>query len=160
MKTLLIASLAVTSLLPTGQAAAANFGPGATTEVRASAFAGARFRLPLGPKRSSEKPQFGLTFAPMLRGESTDGRVRMRFGEGVGIGFAGDAKPRLMLGGAPLTGRLSAAQDEAEGSDRKKDSTGKKVLKGAAVVAIVAVAVVGGFFIAYSIACGDNRCSE
>lgn len=156
MKSLVIASLIAGQMLAPVQAAAAGpdrFGP-STTEV--GAFAGARLRLPLGGGARKAPPRFSLALTPMLRAASADGQVQMRFGEGVGVGFSGGRSPQLTLGGLPLASRFSAAEE----GERKKDSTGKKVLKGAAVVAIVAVGVVGGLFLAYEIACGDNRCSE
>lgn len=151
-----MATLVTAAVFPSGHATAASLDRPAAAEVRTGTFAGARFRLPLGSGPARARPQLGLTFAPMLRSQGVDGRVRMRFGEGVGVGFS-DPRSQLMLGGIAMNERASAAQEEAS---EKKDSTGKKVLKGAAVVAIVAVAVVGGFLLAYSIACADNRCSE
>ena len=95
------ATITVASLMASTPAAAQNAGMLATTSTEAGAFAGARLRLRLGGK-SMPRPEFGVTFAPMLRAASADGRVRMRFGEGAGFGIAGGEPARLSLGGRPV----------------------------------------------------------
>jgi hypothetical protein len=94
----------------------------------------------------------------MQRADRNGGLGRTTFAEGVELGLTGGKPLTLRVGGVPLARRLGAAEDQAAG--KHKDGTGKKILKGAAVVVIVGAAVVGGLFLAYLIACDENRCSE
>lgn len=156
-----IIALVAASQIATG-AAAADVGGASLSrimgsgEARAGAFAGVRLRLPLGVQAPATKPKVSLALAPLVQTRTFAGPVRTRFGEGLALDFTASRPFAFSLAGRPLSGRLAAAEEGEE----KKDSTGKKVLKGAAVVAIVAAATVGGLFLAYSIACSDNRCSE
>ena len=120
------------------------------------AFAGARLRVPLGGDES-EKPRAGLAVAPVSRTQLADGSVRTRFGEGAELSFGAGETAELRIAGAPLAQRLGAQDHE---NQEREDRTGKKILKGAAVVAIVAAAVVGGLFLFITVACDGNRCSE
>ena len=65
---------------------------------RQGAFAGARLRVPLDGARA-HKAQAGLTIAPMVQGRQADGSLRTRFGEGLELRLAGEAKPQLAFGG-------------------------------------------------------------
>jgi hypothetical protein len=66
--------------------------------TRVGSFAGARLRVPLGP--SLEKAQAGLAFTATQR--SGDGGT-LRFSKGMELGFAGDDKVRLLVGGRPFS---------------------------------------------------------
>jgi hypothetical protein len=68
------------------------------TSSRVSAFAGARLRVPLGGGR--EKPQAGLALTSTLRSDSAG---ELRFAKGAELGFSGDEKIRLSLGGTPVS---------------------------------------------------------
>ena len=143
MKSLLIAALVMTQSLATaapGFAATLDDQP-ATTQQSRGAFVGARLRIPLGGEKLT--PRAGIAFTAIQRSADGDGRSSLRFSEGVEFGFAGSAKPRLMLAGRPIraTG-LGVAQDGAEDKDRGPSTLG--------IIAIVAggILVVGGIGLA------------
>ncbi len=63
-----------------------------------ASFAGARLRIPLGAAK--EKAQAGLAVTATQRSGETG---TLRFSKGVELGFAGDDKVRLSLGGTPVS---------------------------------------------------------
>lgn len=143
MRRLLIAALVVSQSLATtapGLAATLDEQP-ATTQQSRGAFAGARLRIPLGGEKLT--PRAGLAFTAIQRSADGDGRSSLRFSEGVEFGFAGSARPQLMLAGRPIGARgLGVAQDGDEDKDRGPSTLG--------VIAIVAggILVVGGIGLA------------
>lgn len=131
------------------------------TDQRRGAFIGARFRVPFGGDQSG-RPRAALALTSLEHGQNADGRIRTRFSEGIELGLSPNRPLTLWVGGAPFAQRLAAAQPSEERPDNRERQarTGRAVLKGAAVVAIVGVAVVGGLYLALTVACDDNRCSE
>ena len=120
-------------------------------------FAGARLRVPFGGAEAG-RPRAGLTLTSLDRTQLASGAERLRFGEGMELGIAGGEPVKLRLGGLSLGERLAAIpQADAE---RKQRKTGKVILKGAAVLAIIGVAVVGGALLAVAVACDGNRCDD
>jgi hypothetical protein len=109
-----------------------------TVATRQGAFAGARLRLPLdGPR--ARKVQAGLTVAPIMRGRGGDGSVRTRFGEGMELRLAGEAKPQLAFGGRSL----AQLKEGAAGPDGRKHgiSTIGWVAIGVGVAAVIVFAL-------------------
>jgi hypothetical protein len=157
MKTLTIAALVAAQIVVAAQPAAAAelIDEGGVTARQRGTFAGARLRVPLGG-RDGGKARASLSVAPTERSRLAGGGERTRFGEGVELSLAAGEPVALRLGGASLSERLAAAE-EGKG---KKDSTGKKVLKGAIIIGIVGAAVVGGLILFFVVACDDGRCSE
>lgn len=133
------------------------------TDQRRGTFAGARVRVPFGG-REAGRPRAGLALTTVGYGQSADGRVRTRFADGIELGLSPDRPLTLSVGGAPFADRLAAAQgDEQPRRERDLDQerrVGRGILKGAAVVAIVGAAVVGGLFLFIGIACSGERCDE
>lgn len=126
------------------------------------AFIGARFRLPFGGEESG-RPRAALAFTAVEHGLNPDERSRTRFSEGIELGLSTHRPLTISVGGTPFGRRLAAAQgDTPQPTDNRErqNRTGRTVLKGLAVVAIVGVAVVGGLILAVAVACDDNRCSE
>ena len=69
---------------------------------RHGAFGGVRLRMPLdGPNRARQL-RVGLTLAPTLRTQDSDGGSRLRFGEGLELGVAEREPVRLSLAGSPV----------------------------------------------------------
>ncbi len=133
------------------------------TEQRRGAFAGARVRVPFGGAQAGQ-PRASLALTSVGHSQSADGRVRTRFAEGIELGLSPERPLTLSVGGAPFAERLAAAQGN-ERRRRPRDleqerRTGTAILKGAAVVAIVGAAVVGGLFLLIAIGCDGNRCDE
>jgi opacity protein-like surface antigen len=120
-------------------------------------FAGARLRIPFGGAESG-RARAGVAFTSIDRSRLAAGGERVRFGEGVELGFKAGEPLKLRLGGATVAERLNAIP--REDAERKQRKTGKLILKGAAVVALVGVAVVGGALLFFAVACDGNRCSE
>lgn len=131
------------------------------TDQRRGAFAGARLRIPFGGEQSG-RPRAGLALTSVGHSQSADGRVRTQFADGIELALSPERPLTLSVGGAPLADRLAAVQgNERRPRDLEQERrTGRAVLKGAAVVAIVGVAVVGGLFLFVTVACDGNRCSE
>ena len=98
MKSVLMTAALGHLLASSAPATAASFDQVERADVQGGAFAGARLRVPLGGA-VRPRPQLALTFAPMLRSAHADGRVRMRFGEGLGFGIVGRSSMHLPLGG-------------------------------------------------------------
>jgi hypothetical protein len=164
MKSLVIAGLVAAQLSIAAQsvAAAELIDERPMAAQQRGTFVGARMRVPFGG-RESGKPRAGLSLTSVTRAGDADGRTRTRFADGVELSFAANERPTLRLGGVPLAQRLAAAQGTSEKQERnakRQDRTAKKIGKGVLVVAIIGVAIVGGLFLAYSVACDDNRCSE
>jgi hypothetical protein len=165
MKKLTIAALLAAQLLGAAQPVAAapldndRIGPG---DQHRGTFIGARFRLPFGGEEAG-RPRAALALTSVDHGRQPDGRVRTRFAEGIELGVAPNRPLTLSIGGASFAARLAAAQgDTPQPTDNRErqNRTGRTVLKGLAVVAIIGVAVVGGLILAFTVACDDNRCSE
>lgn len=142
MRRLLIAGLvAAAQVLPAAQPAMAaelhQDRTGLPNQV--SAFAGARVRVPLAGGR--EKPQAGLALTSTLRGGATG---ELRFAKGAELGFSGDEKLRLSLGGRPVSQLASGGR---AGAGRKLGvSTLGYVAIGVGVV-VVATLAAGVWFV-------------
>ena len=150
MRRLLIAGLvAAAQVVPAAQPAAAaelhQDRAGMPNQV--SAFAGARLRVPIGGKR--EKPQVGLALTSTLRSGATG---ELRFARGAELGFSGDPKLRLSLGGRPVS--QIPQGDKAENGRKLGVSTLGWIGIGAAV------AVVGPAVWFYAAITDDDRCCE
>ena len=92
---------------------------------RPTAFAGARFKLPLGTAHA--RPSAQLTISPARSAISVSGMLTTRVGDGIGLELAGQ-RPTLSFAGA-------SAKD-LEGARRMGISTGVWVGVGVAVVAV------------------------
>ena len=158
MKSLTAAALAAAAVSIVVQpVAAAGLPREAAIQTERGTFAGARLRVPFGG-REAGKARASLSFTAVNRTRLGSGAEQLRFAEGVELGLRSGEPVELRLGGATLAQRLSAIpEDEAR---RKQDKTGKVILKGVAIVAIVGVAVIGGLYLAYQVACDDNRCDD
>lgn len=139
MKILAGAVLVAAQLLSCAPASAAELlGGGGTGEQRQGAFAGARFRVPLGASRD-RAPRAGLMIAPVRESRGSDGSLRTRFGAGLELGVAQGAKPELKLAGTPVT---SLAQGPAGPDGRRQGvSTVGKVAIGVAAVTLIGAVV-------------------
>lgn len=149
MRKLLIAGLvAAAQILPAAQPAMAAelHQDRAGTPNQVSAFAGARLRVPLGGR---EKPQAGLALTSTLRSGATG---ELRFAKGAELGFSGDRKVRLSLGGRPVS--QIAQGGKAEDGRKLGVSTLGWIGIGAAVV------VVGTAVWFYAAITDDDRCCE
>ncbi|HEV7659571.1 MAG TPA: hypothetical protein VGO55_06965 [Allosphingosinicella sp.] len=165
MKKLTIAALLAAQLLGAMQPLAAapldNDRIGTGEQYRGT-FIGARFRVPFGGENAG-RPRAALSLTSVEHGRQADGRVRTRFAEGIELGMSANRPLALSIGGVSFARRLAAAQgDEPQPTDnrRRQERTGRTILKGIAVVAIVGVAVVGGLYLALTVACDGNRCDE
>lgn len=107
-------------------------------------FAGARLRLPLGGEEAG-KVRAGLSLTSMERTDLAGGASRTRFGEGVELNLGDGQALALRVGGAPVSPRVAAAQED---EPKKGKSTGDKVLTGAAVILGIGAVAVGGLLIA------------
>jgi hypothetical protein len=103
---------------------------------RASAFAGARLRVPLGGGR--EKPQAGLALTSALRSGATG---ELRFAKGAELGFSGkESGIRLSLAGTPVS-QLAQGGRGPEGRKQGVSTLGWVGI-GVGFVALVLVALV------------------
>ena len=138
MKFLTIFALVGAQLLIAAQpASAADLGdPGRADAQRHGAFAGARLRVPLGGGRG-EKVRAGLTVAPLTGSIGPDGKLDTRFGEGMEIGFSGNEKAGLRVGGKSLA-QLTQGRQGPEGP-----KAGTSTIKGLAIVGGVVVITLG-----------------
>ncbi len=162
MKSLLIGALIAAQLGAAQPAAAATLEPhNGLQDQQRSAFIGGRLRLPFGGEQGG-RPRAALALTAMEQGRFADGRTQTRFAEGIELGLSPNRPLTLSVGGASFAQRLAAAQGNPEGEtpDERQQRTGRAILKGVAVVAIVGAAVVGGLILAFVIACDGNRCSE
>lgn len=124
-----------TALIAAAPAAAADIGLSNAGAVQTGTFAGVRLRIPLG-KTVRVKPQLALTLAPMMRAETSGGRVAMRFGEGVAFGFAGGERAATVrFGGRPLS-TFTQRDEKIDPKNKAGISTLGYVAIGAAVVLI------------------------
>jgi hypothetical protein len=165
MKKLTIAALLAGQLLAAAQPiSAAPLDDDRSTfgEQRRGAFIGARFRVPFGGEEAG-RPRAALSLTSVDHGRQMDGRMRTRFAEGIELGVSPNRPLTLSLGGASFARRLAAAQGEEQppvDNRERQNRTGRTVLKGLAVVAIIGVAVIGGLYLALTVACDGNRCDE
>lgn len=119
----------------------------ATGPSLVGSFAGARLRVPLGA--AEEKPQAGLAFTATHRGGETG---TLRFSKGMELGFSGDEKLRLSVGGRPVS---QLAQDgRAPDGQKLGVSTVGWIAIG---VGVVALGTVVWFYAAIT---DDDRCCE
>ena len=140
MKSLAIAALVAAELAVAVQPAmAADLGDTQAASQRQGAFAGARFRVPLGGGEKAGKARAALTMTPVLHGRQADGAMRTRFGEGVELAFTG--KPQLSLAGRPVS-QIAPGRTGPDGR-RLGTSTGKGLLivGGIVVVTLGALAL-------------------
>ena len=153
MKIFIAAALAAAQIaLPAAPAVAASLEDESSMRAQQrGAFGGARVRIPFGGERSG-KPTAGVAFSSVRQDHYDDGATRIRYSEGIELGLTSGDQLALSIAGIPLSQRLAAAEE--------RDTTGEKLLKGAAVVAIIGVAVVGGLVAAFLIACDGGRCQE
>ena len=108
---------------------------------RSGGFAGARLRVPLG-RAGRETVRAGLAVAPVVQDARTDGSLRTRFGEGLELGFAGSAEPRLALGGTPVR-QLVGGRAGPDGRRLGVSTFGWVAIGvGVVVVAVVAAGVI------------------
>jgi hypothetical protein len=131
-------------------------------EQHRGTFIGARFRIPFGGENAG-RPRAALSLSAVDHGRQADGGMRTRFAEGIELGVSPNRPLTLSIGGASFARRLAAAQgEEQQPADNRgrQARTGGKILKGLAVVAIIGVAVIGGLYLALTVACDDNRCDE
>lgn len=166
MKKLTIGALLAAQLLGAAQPIAAapldNDRIGMGEQYRGT-FIGARFRVPFGGENAGQ-PRAALSLTAVDHGRRADGGVRTRFAEGIELGLSPNRPLTLSIGGASFASRLAAAQggEEQQPADNRgrQARTGGKILKGLAVVAIIGVAVIGGLYLALTVACDGNRCDE
>ncbi|HYI48639.1 MAG TPA: hypothetical protein VEX35_09255 [Allosphingosinicella sp.] len=166
MKKLTIGALLAAQLLGAAQplcAAPLDDDRLAFREQQRGAFIGARFRVPLGGENSGQ-PRAALSVTAVDHGRNGYGGMRTRFAEGIELGLSPNRPLTLSIGGASFASRLAAAQGNEEpppaDNRERQNRTGRVVLKGLAVAAIVTVAVVGGLYLAIVVACDGNRCSD
>jgi len=120
---------------------AADWGP---TDSRASAFAGARLRIPLGGEAKA-RPEASLALAPMLSRRTAGGRLTSSFGRGVELGVA-NRQPELKLAGIRADQAVRMAQGKDIQVGQKSGlSTGAWIGIGAAVVVVGAIVFVTSF---------------
>lgn len=142
------AALAAMPLASTGALAAdlPRFDSG--QRVEQGAFAGARVRVELGGKRNGSA-RAGLALAPIQRSRSTEGEVRVRYGEGLELGFgAGAERPTLRVAG----------QRFADGRflDEEGRKLGLSTIEAAAIVG--GVILLAGVVVALAIRSDDGCC--
>ena len=133
------------------------------TDQRRAAFAGARVRIPFGGAEAG-RARASLALTSVGHSQSADGRIRTRFSDGIELGLTPQRPLTLSIGGAPVAERLAAAQ----GNERRRrprdleqeERVGRGILKGAAVIAIIGAAVIGGLAILIAVGCDGNRCDE
>ena len=100
MKKLLMTAL-VSGQVLTSAAPAFAQGYAPVRDAETGTFGGVRVRVPFGgPAR--EPARAGLAFAPTVRTEHMDGRVRTRIGEGLEFGFNGRGAAQVSLAGTPV----------------------------------------------------------
>lgn len=134
MRKLLIGALVAGQVL-SGSAPAIAQGFTAAQETQVGAFAGFRVRLSFGGA-NREPLRAGLAFAPAVRTETADGRVRTRIGEGFEFGLRGREPAQFSIAGRNLR-QLAAAQ----GNDRRGGIPTGAWIAGGLVLATVAVVV-------------------
>jgi hypothetical protein len=85
------------------------------TAQEAGTFAGVRLRLALGESQERSALRAGLVMAPTLRTRNVQNEDRLRFGEGVELGFRGDRPLALSIAGRPLAGEAQRRLDRRAG---------------------------------------------
>jgi hypothetical protein len=140
MKIVAGAALIAAQLLSAAPASAAELlGDGGTSEHRQGAFAGARFRVPLGASKE-RAPRAGLMIAPLRESRGSDGSLKTRFGAGLEFGVAGGEKPELKLAGTPVA-QLAQGRAGPDGRKQRVSTVGKVAIGVAAVTLVAAVAL-------------------
>lgn len=134
MRKLLIGALVVGQALG-GSAPAFAQGFTPAQEVQAGAFAGFRLHVPFGGA-NREPVRAGLAFAPTVRTETQDGRVRTRIGEGLEFGLRGREPMQFSIAGRSL--QQLAAQGGSEGR-RRGIPTGLWIAGGLVLVTVAVV---------------------
>lgn len=100
MKKILIAALVAGQILGSAAPAfAQSFSPARDTQT--GTFGGVRIRVPFGGG-AREPVRAGLAFAPTVRTDYQDGRVRTRIGEGFEFGINGRGPMQFSLAGTPV----------------------------------------------------------
>lgn len=115
MKAIAAASLVAAQLAAAAPTLAADLVAGADpAQVRMGAFAGARFRVELGGRHGG-RARIGLALTPTSHSQSADGRVSLRYAEGLEFGLAGREPARLRLAGYRIGpgGSLSGEKRDA-----------------------------------------------
>ena len=135
MKRSTLAGVLIAQMIVASQPAAAA-GLEDTATVRSGTFAGARMRISLGGGPEDGKLRAGLTLAPTLRSQTLSGETRLRFGEGVELGFAGERPLTLSLSGRPVS-RVLPGGNRSEDERRLGVSTAGYVAIGVGVAALV-----------------------
>lgn len=112
MKKALLAALAAAIVFgAAAPAVAQSYAP--LRDMEAGTFTGARVRVSFGgPAR--ERVRAGFTFAPTVRADYQDGRVRTRIGEGLEFGFNGHGPAQFSLAGTPVN-RLAQGRPGPDG---------------------------------------------
>ena len=132
MRKLLIGALIASQVLTGAPAFAQGFS--SAQETRTGTFAGLRIRMPFGGA-SREPLRAGLAFAPAVRTESLDGRVRTRIAEGLEFGLRGREPLQFSIAGRNLR------QLNAQGNDRGGGIPTGAWIAGGLVIATVGVVV-------------------
>ena len=134
MKFMFMGALAAAQIAVAAQSvAAAELQREVSGPNQVGSFAGARVRVPLGATR--EKPQAGLAFTATQRAGETG---TLRFSKGMELGFSGDDKVRLSLGGTPVS-QLRPGRGAPTGSKAGVSTLGYVAI-GVGVVAVVTLA--------------------
>jgi hypothetical protein len=140
MKTLLGAALILAQLMA-APASAATLEPVGIVQQRGGAFAGARVRIAFGGREAGQA-RMGLGIGPISSAQGADGRIRMRFGEGLEFGSRAGAQPTLSIAGRSFD-QLRLQADAKDGKGGVPTwvwvAGGVVVLLGAAFAAYVAV---------------------
>ena len=146
IKPIVIVGLLIGQCAP---ALAADLGPDPSIAGQRStgAFAGARLRLPLGPKQQASA---GLSVAPVQYSMSGTGGIGTRFGEGLSFQSLNGRAPTLNVAGRPLKPVLHAAQDD-KAKDDDDDDDGISTVGWVGIgVAVGVVGAIAGFAILLS----------
>lgn len=147
MKKITAAALVAAQLATAAPASAAELlASGDPAQTRLGAFAGGRLRVELGG-RNEGRPRLGLTVAPYSHRQAPDGRVTLRYGEGVEFGLVGREPARLRLAGY----RLAPGGVAVDSNGRR---LGLSTLETAGIVA--GVIVVGSLAFALAFRADDD----
>ena len=153
MKKLLIASLLSAPVLASATPAMAqDFS--ASREIETGGFAGARVRIAFGGSARRDPIRAGLTFAPTVRVDYSDGRSRTRIGEGLEFGIAGNAPLKLSIAGTPVS-QLAQGRRGPDGQRLGVSTVGWIAIGAGAVLVLV-----GGFYVwlIEESRCGPGEC--
>jgi hypothetical protein len=102
MKRLMIMAAIGGQLMAAAQPAlAAEFAEQRTQQM--GAFAGLRVRMPLDGHVEQRQLRAGLALAPAMHSRAMNGESRLRIGEGLELGLAGDEPVHLSLAGTPVS---------------------------------------------------------